>query len=140
MATSAHGAQERIKRTHTTDHWRKKKETNKKTQHSERTKTHTEGESAECDNDRRVSGWLGLGGRRTLRPRRQCHTPPKRASPQRTVGMHARSSQAARQADRDTHTRTHNPEPTGNQLSPLRSETCRSLGETPPCACENPSN
>lgn len=46
------------------------------------------------DGDCRVSGWLGLGGSRTLRPRRQCHTPAERACSQRNEYTHARSKQA----------------------------------------------
>lgn len=47
---------------------RKKKKQQTRRHNTANEPRRTEGESAECDDDRRVSGWLGLGGRRTLRP------------------------------------------------------------------------
>lgn len=116
VATFAHGAQERIK---TCTHHRslegkkkkKKKQTRRHNTANEARRT-VEGES-ECDSGRRVSGWLGLGiaGR---------SAPVTNVTRQRSELARNATQRNARtqpeQADRDTHTRTHDPEATGKPV------------------------
>lgn len=141
VATFAHGAQERIK---TCTHHRslegkkkkKKKQTRRHNTANEARRT-VEGES-ECDSGRRVSGWLGLG----IAGRSAPVTNVTRQRSELARNATQRNAMHARSRSRRTGTRTRArtiQKRRGNQLSPLRSETCRSPGETPPCACENPS-
>lgn len=61
--------------------------------------TRTAGESTER-RPRRAAGWLGLGGRGTLRPRRQCHTPASQhADDARQTDMHTRTHARTRALD-----------------------------------------